>query len=212
MSTLDNLVILGAGGYARQLYHVVMRIKKYNVLGFCDETLPPGETKSYEGMSVFRELDQFNPSSDHWKLVSAVGEGRVRKRWYDELGSRYPFCSIVDPTCIIAADAAIGSNVCILGQSICSSGCNIGNNVIINWQVLVSHDVMVGENTSIASSVNLTGACQIGRNCEIGTGATVLPKIRVGENVTIGAGAVVTKDLPSNCTAVGIPAKIIDQH
>jgi serine O-acetyltransferase len=35
--------------------------------------------------------------------------------------------------------------------------------------------------------------------------------ITVGDNVTLGAGAVVVKDLPSNCTAVGVPAKVIKE-
>jgi len=45
----------------------------------------------------------------------------------------------------------------------------------------------------------------------IGTGAKLLGNIIIGNNVSIGANAVVIKDLPNNCTAVGIPAKIVDK-
>lgn len=47
----------------------------------------------------------------------------------------------------------------------------------------------------------------IGNNCYIGLGAKIFGKVTIGDNVTIGANAVVTKDIPSNTTVVGIPAK-----
>jgi len=46
----------------------------------------------------------------------------------------------------------------------------------------------------------------------IGTGATVLGPIKIGDRAKIGAGAVVLHDVPSDCTAVGMPAKIIRHH
>ena len=49
----------------------------------------------------------------------------------------------------------------------------------------------------------------VGSNVEFGVGAKVIGEINIGSNVTIGANAVVTKDLPDNCSAAGVPAKII---
>ena len=56
----------------------------------------------------------------------------------------------------------------------------------------------------------IDGRIVIGDNCYISTGSTILGPVVIGNNVTIGAGAVVTKDLPDNCTAVGVPAKPIN--
>lgn len=49
----------------------------------------------------------------------------------------------------------------------------------------------------------------IGRNVYIGAGAIILPGVTIGDNSIIGAGAVVTKDIPPNTVAVGVPAKVI---
>ena len=49
----------------------------------------------------------------------------------------------------------------------------------------------------------------IKRNAWIGAGATILPGVTIGENSIIAAGAVVTKDVPANTIAGGIPAKVI---
>ena len=43
----------------------------------------------------------------------------------------------------------------------------------------------------------------------VGAGAKVLGPIHIGNNVRIAAGAVVLTDIPDNCTAVGIPARVV---
>lgn len=45
----------------------------------------------------------------------------------------------------------------------------------------------------------------------IGAGAVVLGEVKIGDNVKIGANAVVLKDIPDNCTVVGIPGQIVKQ-
>ena len=45
----------------------------------------------------------------------------------------------------------------------------------------------------------------------IGGNVTILPGVTIGNNVVIAAGAVVTKDVPDNCIAGGVPAKVIQQ-
>jgi acetyltransferase-like isoleucine patch superfamily enzyme len=69
----------------------------------------------------------------------------------------------------------------------------------------------VGNFVEISPSVTLLGRCTVGSYSRIGSNATILPDVKIGKNVTIGAGSVVTKDLPDNCVAVGIPAKIIKE-
>ena len=49
----------------------------------------------------------------------------------------------------------------------------------------------------------------LGKNVWVGAHATILPGVTVGDNAVIAAGAVVTKDVPANTVAAGVPAKII---
>ncbi|WDE05007.1 serine acetyltransferase [Thalassomonas viridans] len=75
----------------------------------------------------------------------------------------------------------------------------------------------IGPNCSVGQGVTIgrkgagksNGWPTIGENVYIGAGAKVFGKITIGNNVVIGANAVVNKDIPDNCMAVGIPAKII---
>ena len=49
----------------------------------------------------------------------------------------------------------------------------------------------------------------IGRNCWIGAGTVILPGVTIGENTVIGAGSVVSKDIPANVVALGVPCKVL---
>lgn len=49
----------------------------------------------------------------------------------------------------------------------------------------------------------------IGRNCWLGAGVIVMPGVSIGDNSVIGAGSVVTRDIPANVVAVGVPCRVL---
>ena len=59
---------------------------------------------------------------------------------------------------------------------------------------------------------NYSEHVKIGKRCWIGANAIILPGITIGDNCVIAAGSVVTKDVPSNCTVAGVPARIISKE
>ena len=57
----------------------------------------------------------------------------------------------------------------------------------------------------------MTKEIHIKRNAWIGARVKILPGVTIGENAIVGTGSVVTKDIPDNCVAVGVPAKIVKE-
>ncbi len=92
----------------------------------------------------------------------------------------------------------------------------IGSHVRINSGVtFVTHDGgcwVLRNETSIPNSnqLDLFGKIKIGNNVHIGTNAFIMPGVTIGDNVIIGCCAVVTKDIPDNSIAVGVPARVIE--
>jgi serine O-acetyltransferase len=85
--------------------------------------------------------------------------------------------------------------------------------------VVVSGYATFGDNCVIRNGVTIglrhidqPEAPTLGNNVSVGAGAKVLGPISIGDNVEIGANAVVLDDVPSNSTAVGIPARIIPKQ
>ncbi|AFY32696.1 serine O-acetyltransferase [Calothrix sp. PCC 7507] len=69
----------------------------------------------------------------------------------------------------------------------------------------LSHNVTIG----VAGRGDKRGVPKLGNRVFIGSGAQIIGSIAIGDDVAIGANAVVTKDLPDNAVAVGVPAKVI---
>ncbi len=86
--------------------------------------------------------------------------------------------------------------------------------------VVIGETTEVGDDCTIYQGVTLGGTGKdkgkrhptLGNNVMVGSGAKVLGPIKIGNNVRIAAGAVVLTDIPDNCTAVGIPAKVVRRN
>ena len=90
----------------------------------------------------------------------------------------------------------------------------IGNNVRINSNVsFVTHDGGVWVLRHLKEEykdIDLFAPIQVKDNVHIGTGVIVMPGVTIGSNCIIGCGAIVTKSIPDNSIAVGVPARVIE--
>lgn len=98
-------------------------------------------------------------------------------------------------------------------------GATIGKGVFIDhgMGVVIGETAIVGDYSLIYQGVTLGGTGKesgkrhptLGENVVVGAGAKVLGNIQIGNNVRIGAGSVVLRDVPSDCTVVGIPGRVV---
>lgn len=109
----------------------------------------------------------------------------------------------------------IGENVTIMDRKVppYAKLIRIHNNVRIASNVtFVTHDVthsMLNVSLGEPRYLETVGCIEIMDNVFVGTNVTILNNVRIGENSNIAAGAVVTKDIPSNSVAGGVPARVI---
>jgi acetyltransferase-like isoleucine patch superfamily enzyme len=86
---------------------------------------------------------------------------------------------------------------------------SLGDHVSATATSFITHDGGAWVFRDRRPDGDLIAPISVGSNVFFGSEVTVLPGVSIGDNVVVGAGAVVTRDLPSDCVAVGIPAKPI---
>jgi serine O-acetyltransferase len=101
-------------------------------------------------------------------------------------------------------------------------GAQIGRGLFIDHGtgVVIGETAIIGDNVSLLQGVTLGGTGKetgkrhptLMNNVTVGAGAKVLGNISIGENSYIGANAVVLRDVPANCTVVGVPGRVVRQE
>lgn len=211
---MKNIVIIGAGGFAREVLWLIDDINKtenqWNVVGFIDDNL---ELKGRElnGTTVIGNFNDINlPEYDKLYYVCAIGEPRIKKILVNKAESiGLSAATLIHPSVIKSKFIDIGEGSIICAGSILTVNIRIGKHVIINLDCTIGHDVEVRDYVTILPSVNVSGNVLLDECSNIGTGTAIIQGKMIGENSIIGAGSVVVKDIEENCTAVGVPAKVI---
>lgn len=98
----------------------------------------------------------------------------------------------------------------------------IGKGLVIDHGsgVVIGETAEIGDNCTIYQGVTLGGTGKdvgkrhptLGNNVLVGAGAKVLGPLYIGDNSKVAANAVVLKEIPENCTAVGMPAKVVKRE
>jgi sugar O-acyltransferase (sialic acid O-acetyltransferase NeuD family) len=210
---MKDIVIIGAGGFGREVAWLIEDInkekKEWNIVGFVDdnESIQGKEINDYKVVGNVEWLKQ-----QELNVVNAIGDPIIKKKVMNRLeNSKNIYPVLMHPNVICSDRVNIGEGSIICAGTIITVNIEIGRHVIINLDCTIGHDAVLGDYSTILPSVNISGAVTIEECVNVGTGSAIIQGVTVGENTVIGAGAVavVVKDLPENCTAVGIPAKPI---
>jgi sugar O-acyltransferase (sialic acid O-acetyltransferase NeuD family) len=215
---MTKIVILGAGGLAREVLDIVDKITlhqpstpdRMEVLGFIDEN-PVTHGKTLNGRPVLGDFSWFSKVDvSNIKAVCGIGNNEARRKVTKKAEKRgIEFVNVIHPNVQIGYDVELGKGVVICAGVILTCNIRIGNHVYINLDCTIGHDSILEDYVNLAPSVNVSGNCKLLEGVHVFTNAVVIPPVTVGKWSTIGAGAIVLKDVPDYSVAVGVPAKVI---
>lgn len=213
---MKNIVIIGAGGFGREVKTLIDSINNqtptYRFLGFYDDGFKKGQI--INGCPVLGGILDINVINIQCSVVIAVGDPQTKQGLYEKIkNSNVDFPNIIHPNVLLSDDfVEIGMGNIICASCIITCNINIKDFVILNLMCTIGHDTIISSFSSFMPSVNISGDVLIHEKVYVGTGAKIINQLEIGANTIVGAGAVVSKSLPENCTAVGIPAKPIKFH
>jgi len=121
---------------------------------------------------------------------------------------------------VVREENRVGDDVSVWSNTVIDYGCCIGDRVKIHCNCYIAQFTDIEEDAFLAPGVIIANDLfpgfeisaramrgpSIGAGAQIGTNATILPYVRIGERAIIGAGSVVTKDIPDETLAYGVPA------
>lgn len=199
-------MIVGAGGFGREVFHWCQAAFECRVKGFVDAE-PVDLSSLGDGLRVIgNERDCRVDGED--RFVLAIGRMDVRRRVaraLTERGAR--FTQLIHPTAVVAPTAQLGEGVVVCPFALVSDNVRLGDFSMLNFYASCGHDAVVGRYSVLSPYATLNGEAVLEDEVFLGTHATVVAGRRIGARSKISANSVAMRDVPAGALVLGVPGR-----
>ncbi len=213
MNIKQNLIIISAGKFAREVYTWVMQAIETNglpwtVKGFLDnrQGILDGFT---DYPSIVGTVNDYIPEVNDIFLC-AIGDPQLKKRYCLEIiGKGGQLATFIHPTALVGKSVRIGEGSIICPFTQLSCDIQLGKAVTFGTLSSVGHDVVIGDWCLLSGHCGVGGNAILEEGVFLGGHTTVLPGARVGAWSHVGPGSVVLRRVKSRTKVFGNPAVLI---
>ncbi len=209
-----KLFIIGCGnvgGFIANNCHELMK-NRYDSIEFLDDD-EQKIGKELFGFKVTGNIDSLNQSTRPVDAVICIANPIIKKRIVQKIYSPYvQFPSFISKYAWISNKVSIGNGVIIYPGVSINYNAVIQDHSIINMNCAIGHDCTISYCSTLAPGVSLGGFSFLEECVDMGINSATIQGVRIGRNTIIGGMGMVTENIPSDCTAVGVPAHKIKSH
>jgi sugar O-acyltransferase (sialic acid O-acetyltransferase NeuD family) len=204
-----KLVIIGAGGFAREMYDLAKICKgndpNFEVRGFLSDGPSNIEEMGYP--PVLGKVGEYNVQEDD-VFFCAIGNLKDRLKTVNIiLDKGGNFINLIHPTAVISPSVRLGIGIGIKAFCVLASDVSVEDFTFLQSSVIMGHDVKIGKFCQINSFSFFAGYCNVGDGVAINAGAKLIQNSVVEDNATVGMGGVILRKVKKGTTVFGNPAK-----
>lgn len=207
---MDQLIIVGAGGYAQELLWIVDDMNQvrptWDFLGYID---PKSRTKK-------GQLHYDRPILGDWEdaplagsiyFVCGIGSPQSRAIECADAERRgYRPATLIHPSVTLARNIQIGEGTAIGAGCIVAPYAVLGRHCALNLCVSVGHNSQVGDYSVLSPGARLLGSARLAERVFLGANATVYQGRSVGADAVVGANSFLVTNLRKRMSVIGVPA------
>jgi sugar O-acyltransferase (sialic acid O-acetyltransferase NeuD family) len=207
-----RIVLVGGGGHASDVlgaFEAGFGLGQHPVVGIVADVEIDSRCFAHRGVRQIGDISDLKwIDASHY--IIAVGFSHPRQEVFARVSQfgRTP-ATIVHPKADIPKGVPIGEGTVILSGARVSPMTRIGKHVYLSHGCLVGHDCEILDFATVLPGAAVSGNTILGEASLIGTNAAIIQGLRIGTRAIVGAGAVVLRDVASNTTVVGNPAKAL---
>ena len=210
---MKQLVILGAGGMGREVYHLATECegynKEYTIKGFLDDDEHALDGFEYPYPPIIGTIHDYQVQTDDI-FACSIGDVQTKVEIVDMIESRGgEFVSLICPKVEINKTVKLGRGILAFHDVHIGSEAIIGNHVMLQSYAAIGHDVTIGDYTRIDPKVSVVGGVKVGNRVTLHTMSVLNHKVTVGDDAIVGALSFVIRKVKPGITVFGIPAKEI---
>jgi len=212
---MNKLFIFGCSGFAVECTQLAIRTGQFEISGFVDKDEFVSGNKIINISNRYKVpvvaeslfLDYAKKSKEKVYCIIAIANGDVSNKIHSKFKDYCKFPNIIDPSAQLNDIKKIGIGNLIFQNVILSWNVEIGNFNKFLFDTHVGHESNIGDFNEFNPKVSVSGKCDIGDCNLFGVGSMIIQDKKVGTNNNIGMGAVLIRNIKSNETWFGNPAK-----
>ena len=203
---MKNLVILGAGGLAREVYDLANYCygndPDFKIRGFLSDG--PSNIESYGYPPVLSTVNSYEIKHDD-VFVSGIGNVMDRKKVVEIILKKGgQFINLIHPSVVISPSVRLGTGIAIKAFSVLASNVTIGDFTFLQSSTICGHDVNIGNFCHVNSFSFFAGCVTVDDLVTINAGTRIVQSRHIGQCSVIGMGSVVIKDVPEGVKVLAI--------
>lgn len=205
-----RLVIIGAGGFGREVLDIVRALNRdgptFEFLGFLDDDCPRPDLVTDLGAQILGPVELLAEVDAQYVIGIARHDVRERiDKFATSVGKAA--ATLVHPAASLGSPVILGAGSIICARATMTTNVRTGRHVQVHVNCAIGHDVTAGDYVTMLPAAVVSGNVLLEAAATLGTTSAILQGLTVGRKSTVGAGAVVTHDVPDETTVVGVPAR-----